>query len=87
MVHDPARKNSGSFPGKIPKLEDEIKLIEKLGKTKVVGLALNCGNVKNWEEKVKEYEEKTGLPTVDVIKQNADRLLKEIMNHIKRERR
>ncbi|PJB22182.1 MAG: DUF1611 domain-containing protein [Euryarchaeota archaeon CG_4_9_14_3_um_filter_38_12] len=87
MVHDPARKNSGSFSGKIPKLEDEIKLIEKLGKTKVVGLALNCGNVKNWGKKVKEYEEKTGLPTVDVLKENADRLLKGITNHIKREKR
>jgi len=87
MVHDPARKNSGSFPGKIPKLEDEIKLVEKLGKTKVVGLALNCRNVKNWKEAVKKYEEKTGLPTVDVVKENGDRLLKGIMNHIKREKR
>jgi len=87
MVHDPARKNSGNFPGKIPKLEDEIKLTESLGKTKVVGLALNCGNVKNWEGKIREYEEKTGLPTVDVLKENADRLLKGITKHIKREER
>ena len=51
MVHDPARKNMNSFPKKISRLEDEIWLIEKLGKTKVVGLALNCGNVKNWGKK------------------------------------
>ncbi|MBU4190178.1 MAG: DUF1611 domain-containing protein [Candidatus Thermoplasmatota archaeon] len=87
MVHAPARKNMSSFPKKISRLEDEVGLIEKLGKTKVVGLSLNCGNIENWEETVKEYEEKTCLPTVDVIKQNADRLLKEIINHIKREKR
>ncbi|MDI6917649.1 MAG: DUF1611 domain-containing protein [Thermoplasmatales archaeon] len=84
MVHDPARKNMSSFPEKISSLEDEIWLIEKLGKTKVVGLALNCGNVKNWEETVKEYEEKTGLPTVDVVKQNADKLLKKIICHMEK---
>jgi len=85
MTHDPARKKMSSFPGKIPKLEDEIKLIEKLGKTKVVGLSLNCGNVENWEKIVKEYEEKTGLPTVDVIKQNGDKLLKEIINRVSKD--
>jgi uncharacterized NAD-dependent epimerase/dehydratase family protein len=84
MVHDPARKNMNSFPKKISGLEDEIWLIEKLGKTKVVGLSLNCGNVENWEKIVKEYEEKTGLPTVDVVKQNADKLLKEIMNDMEK---
>lgn len=85
MVHDPARKNMNIFPEKISRLEDEIWLIEKLGKTKVVGLSLNCGNVENWEETVKEYEEKTGLPTVDVIKQNGDKLLKEIINRVSKD--
>lgn len=56
-------------------------------KTKVIGLSLNCGSMENWEETVREYEEKTGLPTVDVLKENADRLLKGITNHIKREKR
>ncbi len=85
MVHDPARKNMSSFPEKIPEIGDEIKLVEKIGKTKVVGLSLNCKNVKKWKVTIKKYEEKTGLPSVDVLKENADRLLEEIINRVSKD--
>ncbi len=85
IAHDPARKNMSSFPEKIPEIGDEIKLVEKIGKTKVVGLSLNCKNVKKWKVTIKKYEEKTGLPTVDVLKENADRLLEEILNRVSKD--
>lgn len=44
---------------------------------RVVGIALNCGHLNDAEahDAVKQTEHETGLPTVDVIRQGADRLL------------
>ena len=70
LVHAPTRKIRNSYPEKIPTVEDEIEIIEKLGKTKVVGITLNCENIKNWKNVIRNTKKKYLLPTADMLKQS-----------------
>jgi uncharacterized NAD-dependent epimerase/dehydratase family protein len=85
IVHDPTRKHRNSYPEKIHELEAEISAIEKLGNTKVVGIALNCSKVKLWKETIKEHERKYNLPTTDILKDSngAEKLLRAIIDKTK----
>ncbi|MEG3224348.1 MAG: hypothetical protein BME94_02180 [Methanobacteriales archaeon Met13] len=60
-------------------IKQEIIAIESVEPTKVVGLSLNLRNVED-KEVVSSYEEKYGLPAVDVYRQGASRLLDVIIN-------
>ena len=46
----------------------------------VVGIALNCGHLNDAEARqaVEQAQAETGLPTVDVVREGADRLLEAI---------
>ncbi|MGC9516633.1 MAG: DUF1611 domain-containing protein [Methanomicrobiales archaeon] len=59
---------------------NEIKAIEAVEPTKVVGLSLNLRNVENKNDILK-YENKYNLPTVDIMNGGASRLLKAIMDY------
>ncbi len=62
-------------------IEFEVKAIEALEPTKVVGLSLNLRNV-NDENELNNYESKYGLPAVDVKDGGASRLLDVIIEYI-----
>lgn len=60
---------------------EEIKAIESVEPTKVVGISLNLRNVDK-EGKLEEYQSKYGLPTVDVKNGGSSQLLKVIMDYL-----
>ena len=62
-------------------IEFEVKAIEALEPTKVVGLSLNLRNVSDKTE-LNNYESKYGLPAVDVKNGGASRLLDVIIEYI-----
>ncbi len=71
-----------NHPYREPKgINYEIKAIEAVEPTKVVGLSLNLRNVDK-EGQIEKYESKYGLPTVDVRAGGASRLLKVIMDYL-----
>ncbi|MBI5681081.1 MAG: DUF1611 domain-containing protein [Methanobacterium sp.] len=59
----------------------EIKAIESLEPTKVVGISLNMRNVQNKNDILK-YEERYKLPAVDIKNGGASRLLNVIMDYV-----
>ncbi len=71
VTHDPARKYRGSFPEvKMPELEQELELVKLLSPdSKIVGVSLNCQKTEEWEGAVEDYNSRTGLLTVDVLRQ------------------
>ena len=74
------RSSNKSIP--LPEPKDEITALELLApEAKVIGLALNCKGREDHQELCREYEERTGLPTVDVIadKAGAGKLLDTIL--------
>ncbi len=86
ITHDPSRVHRGSFPEiKMPELEQELELIRLLSPaSKIVGLALNCQRTDDWEGAIEEYQTRTGLLTVDVLKQDdgGSQLVKKISEEI-----
>jgi len=61
-------------------IDYEIKAIESVEPTKVVGISLNLRNVNNKKDILK-YEDKYNLPTVDILNGGASRLLEVITNY------
>lgn len=64
-------------------IEYEVKAIEAVEPTKVVGISLNLRNVEN-KDVLGEYEEKYGLPAVDIKNGGTLRLLKIINDHVRK---
>lgn len=62
-------------------IDYEVKAIEAVEPTKVVGLSLNLRNVEN-KNVLQDYEGKYNLPTVDIKNDGASRLLEVIKDHI-----
>jgi uncharacterized NAD-dependent epimerase/dehydratase family protein len=60
-------------------IRQEIMAIEAMEPTVVVGISLNLRNVED-KGVVSEYETRYGLPTVDVYREGASRLLDAIIN-------
>jgi uncharacterized NAD-dependent epimerase/dehydratase family protein len=68
-------------------IDYEIKAIEAVEPTKVVGISLNLRNVSlqdqlEKKDQLEKYEEKYGLPTVDIMDKGASRLLEVITDLI-----
>ena len=61
-------------------IEYEIKAIEAVEPTKVVGISINQRNVDNCD--LLKFEEKYGLPTVDIKNGGGEKLMQIIINHI-----
>ncbi len=64
-------------------IDYEIKAIEAVEPTKVIGISLNLRNVEN-KEVLTDYESKYGLPTVDMKNGGAPKLLKVINDHVRK---
>ncbi len=62
-------------------IEYEIKAIESVEPTKVVGISLNLRNVKNKSE-LEDYQKKYALTTVDIMNGGASKLLNTIIDHV-----
>jgi len=62
-------------------IEFEVRAIEAIEQTKVVGISLNLRNVTNKNE-IHKYEKEYDLPTVDVTDGGASRLLDVIKDYI-----
>jgi len=81
MQHPHTRKNHCDYPKlPMPTLESEIKLNELFSKSKVIAITLNHENMtdQELENTIVEYESKYKLPTTDVLKYSADKLVKKI---------
>jgi uncharacterized NAD-dependent epimerase/dehydratase family protein len=67
--HPPLRNARSSFSWiAIPPVEEEIKALELLSPdSKVIALSLNCQGAENYSDICKEYRNRTGLLSVDVI--------------------
>lgn len=63
-------------------IEEEIKAIEAVEPTKVVGLSINLKDV-NLDMDVKYFESKFGLPVEDVFNNGASKLLDAIFDYLK----
>ncbi len=62
-------------------IEEEIKAIESVEPTKVVGISLNMRNVQNKNDILK-FEEKYNMPAVDIKNGGSTRLLDAIIHHV-----
>lgn len=62
-------------------IEYEIKAIEAVEPTKVVGISLNLRNTKD-KVRLSDYEDRYGLTTVDIKNGGASKLLKVIIDHV-----
>ncbi len=62
-------------------IKEEVKAIEALEPTKVVGISLNMRNVTDKKD-ILEYEERYKLPAVDIKNGGASKLLDAIINHL-----
>ncbi len=81
MTHDPTRIYRNSYPEKMPSLQKEKYFTEKLVGTKVIGISLNTYALKTEIKKcIQEYEHKYKIPTTDVIKCGAEKLVDAILN-------
>ncbi|NSL52845.1 DUF1611 domain-containing protein [Calidifontibacillus erzurumensis] len=83
LQHPPKRKVLGDFPFvEMPKVEDEIKLIEHYGNTKVIAITLNHEEMTDQEiiETINEYEKKYRLPVTDVLKTGSDKVIDAIIH-------
>jgi len=81
MQHAPKRKIYCDYPFlPIPDLQKEINLIKKLSKAGVIAITLNHEKMTDEElnRAVKNYEAKYQLPTADVLKHGADKIIKAI---------
>ena len=70
LQHPPKRKVLGDFPFMpMPKVKDEINLIEHYGKTKVIGITLNHEGMtdEEIETTIEEYEKQYKMPVTDVL--------------------
>ena len=64
-------------------IEYEVKAIEAVEPTKVVGISLNLRNVEN-KNVLMDYEDKYNLPVVDIKNGGAVKLLDVINDHLRK---
>ncbi len=82
VQHPPKRKKLGDYPNiDMPKLDDEIKLIEMFSKSPVIGIAINHEDMSDFEleHAISSYEKSFRIPTTDVLKFGCDVLVEKIM--------
>jgi uncharacterized NAD-dependent epimerase/dehydratase family protein len=82
VQHAPKRENLGDFDFmKMPKLEDEIKLLEMFSKSEVIAVTINHENMSDAEidAVVAEYEQQFSIPATDVLRHGCDKLIDRIV--------
>ena len=84
LVHEPGRKVRPSFPDQ-PVLEPmvEAALVKLLSGADPVGISLNCSGCGDRAGAIlRDYESRTGLPSVDVLRDGPDRLLDALLGRL-----
>lgn len=84
LQHPPSRRFRCDFPLlAMPTIESEIKLIEAISTSKVMGIALSHENLQDREilTIIADYEERFNLPTTDVLKYGCEKLVQMLVNH------
>jgi len=82
VQHPPGRENLGDYPNiKMPRIEDEIELIEVFSKSPVIGIAINHENMSDSEidETIKSYQNQFERPVTDVLKYGCDSLITQLL--------
>ncbi len=82
VQHPPKRDNLGDYPAiKMPRLEEEIELIEVFSKSPVIGITINHENMSDSEvgETIESYQNQFGVPTTDVLKFGCDSLIEKLL--------
>lgn len=83
VQHPPGRENLGDYPAiKMPRLEDEIELIEVFSKSPVIGIAINHENMSDSEvdETITAYQSQFERPTTDVLRFGCDSIVTKILS-------
>jgi len=83
VQHPPKRETLGDYPTiKMPRLEDEIELIETFSQSPVIGIAINHEEMSdsNVDETIEAYEKQFGRPATDVLKFGCNSLITGILN-------
>lgn len=78
LQHPPKRTHHGDFPGfPMPRIEDELALIEHFSGSKVVAIALNHENMDDPEitATITEYETLLGIPVTDVLTRTCEKII------------
>lgn len=85
LQHPPKREYLSDFPfiKTPPSVKSEIELIEHFAQTKVIGITLNHEemNEQEIEATINEYEQVFQLPTTDVLKKGADKIVDRIIEY------
>jgi uncharacterized NAD-dependent epimerase/dehydratase family protein len=83
IQHPPRRIDHCDFPGlPMPTLESEIELLEAFSKSPVIAITLNHEDMTDEDvhNTIVEYEYKYELPTTDVLKYGADKLVQTLFD-------
>jgi uncharacterized NAD-dependent epimerase/dehydratase family protein len=84
LQHPPARKFRCDFPHlAMPTVESEIQLIEAISQSQVLAIALSHENLTDQEiqKVIKDYENRFGLLTTDVLNYGCQKLVQTLCNH------
>lgn len=82
VQHPPKRENLGDYPNiKMPRLEDEIELIEVFSRSPVIGIAINHEDMSDSqvEEMIESYQKQFEVPAADVLKSGCSSLIANIL--------
>ncbi|BBD09877.1 DUF1611 domain-containing protein [Desulfovibrio ferrophilus] len=82
VQHPPKREFLGDYPTiKMPRLEDEIELVEVFSKSPVIGIAINHESMSDSEvdETVEAYQKQFDMPAADVLRSGCDSLIANIL--------
>jgi len=82
VQHPPKRESLGDYPDiKMPRLEDEIELIEVFSKSPVIGIAINHEEMSDSEvnETIDSYQKQFEIPATDVLKFGCSSLIEKIL--------
>lgn len=79
IQHPPKRKSYCDYPEiPMPRLEDEIQMLEIFSKSKVIAITINHENMTDGEvnHTIEQYETAYDLPVTDVLQHGCDKLVK-----------
>lgn len=82
VQHPPKRENLGDYPDiKMPRIEDEIQLIETFSQSPVISITINHENMSDSEVNatIAAYEKQFDKPATDVLKFGCEPLIESIL--------
>lgn len=88
LVHVPGRRHRPSYPDQpVHGPMEELKLVHRLSGAEAVGIALNCRRCRDPASVCRAYQRSSGLPSVDILKDGAGRILDALLLRLRDDRR